>query len=180
MGKKYDIIWYDSIDSTNLEAKRTIRSLDNMSVIAALCQFDGKGQGDHIWLTEPGLNLTFTIVLKYASQFPAAEQKRISDLSAESVADYLKSHGIDAWIKAPNDLWVGERKICGMLINHGICGENLSWSILGIGININQEVFPPELPNPVSLSMLTGKKYDIKKELESFLEIFCTKKEGIL
>lgn len=145
-----DIIWLDVAESSNDEARKTIDSLDNLSVIAVRCQTKGRGQRTNIWETAPGKNLTFTIVLKNLAILPS-EQIAISQITALSVVDFLAMHGITAKIKLPNDIYVGGKKICGILIENSICSNKIVWSIVGVGININQTTFPSSLPNPTSI-----------------------------
>ena len=174
--KKYKIIWMDEVDSTNSEAVRRLESLDNMSVLAARCQSAGRGKDTHKWITAPGENLTFTIVLKY-SYFLAANQMLLSAAAAASVVNFLAGEGISAWVKWPNDVYVEKKKICGILIEHRIKGTQLKSSIIGIGINLNQTVFDPLVPNPTSVALLTGRKLDIDEALERFCGIFARKME---
>lgn len=173
MTNKHDIIWLDSVDSTNRYAREHISHLDNLSVVAAGEQTAGKGQGDHTWHSEAGSNLLFSMVLK-EPPVPAKEQKLISDTVAESLQDLLSRHGIEAWIKPPNDLWVGNRKICGILIEHSLIGRRISWSIIGVGLNVNQTIFPAELPNPTSMS-LEGGCADIMEILSEYIDIFISR-----
>ena len=155
MAKKHDIMWLDTVDSTNEEARRRISSLDNLSVLSAFRQTAGRGQRGSSWSSVPGENLTFSIVLKYgqAALMPlrATDQCAISELTALSVTDLLSSHGIEAKIKWPNDIYVEGRKICGILIEHSVRDSYLASSIIGIGLNVNQTVFDPSIPNPVSM-----------------------------
>ena len=174
--KKYKIIWMDEVDSTNSEAVRRLESLDNMSVLAARCQSAGRGKDTHKWITAPGENLTFTIVLKY-SYFLAANQMLLSAAAAASVVNFLAGEGISAWVKWPNDVYVETKKICGILIEHRIKGTQLKSSIIGIGVNLNQTVFDPLVPNPTSVALLTGRKLDIDEALERFCGIFARKME---
>ena len=150
MKNKADILWLDTAESSNDEARKAIDSLDNLSVIAVRCQTKGRGQRTNTWETAPGKNLTFSIVLKNLDILPI-EQIAISQITALSVVDYLKSHGIDSRIKLPNDIYVGRKKICGILIENSICSSKMKWSIIGIGINVNQTIFPSSLPNPTSI-----------------------------
>ncbi len=180
-GHKYNIIWLDEVDSTNSEAVRRLDSLDNMSVLSALCQTAGRGKDTHKWITAPGENLTFTIVLKYSASspssyppFPAANQMLLSAAAAASVVKYLGEKGISAWVKWPNDVYVGDKKICGILIEHRIKGNLLKSSIIGIGINVNQTIFDPLVPNPTSVALLTGKRFEIREEMNRFCEIFSS------
>lgn len=180
MEKTWGIKWYNELKSTVLTAQEALDHCDNMAVTAALSQTQGRGQGNHEWHSAPGENLTFSIVLKYAEgRFPAVTEKKVSDHTARSVVKYLASRGIEARIKLPNDIYVSDRKICGILIRHRISGSNLSGSSIGVGINVNQKSFPECLPNPVSMSMLTGMEYQLEKELKAFLEIFSENLEEL-
>ena len=171
------IQWYDCLDSTNLEVRRRLSELDNLSVIASKFQTAGRGQGTHTWLSPACENLTFTVLLRFGpegvSPLPATEAVRITQTATLAVFDFLAEEGIAARIKWPNDIWVGDRKICGMLIENILDGSMLSESIVGIGFNLNQKEFDPALPNPTSLSLLTGKEYDVPSSLERLHEIIC-------
>lgn len=155
MADRHDIMWFDTLDSTNEEVRRRIDSLDNLSVVAVRCQTSGRGQGTNSWESAPGENLTFSIVLKDLNILPK-EQIVISQITALSVVELLEKHGIEAKIKLPNDIYVGSKKICGILIENTLCSNKIRWSIIGIGINVNQTVFPTHLPNPTSILLETG------------------------
>lgn len=170
MTKTNDIIWLDETKSTNEYARRHIDRLDNLSVVAALSQTEGRGQGDHKWHSQKGLNLTFSVILKNP-QIKASRQIEISDTTAGAIVRLLESHGIQAWIKPPNDIWVNDKKICGLLIEHSLKADRISWTIIGIGLNVNQTSFPEELPNPTSMA-LEGHPSDIRDILQEFMEIF--------
>ena len=150
MKNKTDILWLDIAESSNDEARKAIDSLDNLSVVAVRCQTKGRGQRTNTWLSNPGENLTFSIALKNLDILPS-EQIAISQITALSVVDFLNLYGIDAKIKLPNDIYVGNKKICGILIENSIRGSQISYSIIGIGINVNQTEFPSSLPNPTSI-----------------------------
>ena len=150
MTKKHDIMWFKSLDSTNEEARRHISDIDNLSVLSALEQTDGRGQRGNTWTSNAGENLMFSIVLK--SPFLMAEDHfALNEIAALSVADFLSTYGIKAEIKWPNDIYVGEKKICGILIENSFRGKTISTSIIGIGLNINQRNFNVNLPNPTSM-----------------------------
>ena len=153
MTKKHDIIWLESIDSTNEEARRRISALDNLSVLSAVSQTAGRGQRGNTWSAKPGENLTFSIVLKYGPgatpEIRALDQSVISEITALSVVDFLAAHGIETKIKWPNDIYAGDRKICGILIEHSVRNGLLSSSISGIGLNVNRsEEHTSELQSP--------------------------------
>jgi BirA family biotin operon repressor/biotin-[acetyl-CoA-carboxylase] ligase len=180
MEQSYDnasVEWLDVIDSTNFELRRRMDSLDNLSVIAARFQTAGRGQGSHIWLSPEDENLTFSVLLRFGgtgiSRLPACEAVRITQMATLSVRSFLVTEGVESRIKWPNDIWVGEKKICGMLIENILDGNSVASSILGIGINLNQQTFDPSLPNPVSLSQLTGRHYPLKKTLLRIYEEIC-------
>ena len=164
-----EVIWYDVLDSTNNEAKRLISKLDNLSVIAAVGQSAGRGQGDHSWYSTPGKNITATVVLK-PNCLDAGDYLFVTRVTTLALLSYLASKGVQARIKWPNDIWVDERKICGILIENITVRGKMEACLIGIGLNINEEVWPENLPNPVSLKELTGKDYDVKTELGLLLE----------
>lgn len=170
MTKKNEIIWLNEVDSTNKYVRMHLDELDNLSVVSALSQTSGRGQGDHEWHSEAGQNLLFSILLKNPD-IPAARQSLISDAIAESVVQLLDNHGIEAWIKPPNDIWVGRKKICGILIEHSLRAGRISWSILGIGLNVNQTIFPDHLPNPTSMA-LESSGGNLEDILSEFMDIF--------
>lgn len=162
------IIWLDSVDSTNNELARHIADLDNLSVVAAREQTAGRGQGDHKWSSVPGENLTFSVLLKFPPMEPVEPSQLLllTQMITCAIREYLLEKGVDTRIKWHNDIYAGDRKICGILIENTFEGASLRSCIAGVGLNINQAVFPEDLPNPVSLSMLTGLKYDVGRELE--------------
>lgn len=164
-------IWSDSIDSTNSEALRRLPELPGGTVLATRDQTAGRGQRGNTWFTEPGKNLTFTIVLK-GLPLGGSQAVRLNYLSSVAVADYLDSRGVKAAIKWPNDIYVSGRKICGMLIENTLGpGGKLLASVVGIGINVNQKLFP-QLANATSLTLCTGEEYVLENELEAFLAHF--------
>ena len=173
MMHKHDIIWFKSIDSTNDEAKRSINDIDNLSVVSALSQSAGRGQRGNSWSSAEGENLTFSVVLKFGQEgFPALPADKsfvLIELASLSVIKLLDSHGIQARIKWPNDIYVGKNKICGMLVENVFCKSGLKSSIIGIGLNINQRNFDVNLPNPTSMLLEVAKQ----RCCNSLLSIIC-------
>ena len=182
MAKLPDIIWLESVDSTNNEVRRRLEGLDNMSVIAAKEQTAGRGQGDHVWTSQPGENVTCTILIRYRQEppFPASEAVRINECVCPAIVDLLARYGISAWVKPPNDIWVGDRKICGLLIENILKGKAIAVTILGIGLNVNQTEFPDWLPNPVSMALLTGRKQDVGTILTQLREAIVSRLRDLL
>lgn len=171
MTKKHDIIWLDTVDSTNEEVRRHISELDNLSVVSAFRQTAGRGQRGNTWSSEDGCNLTFSILLKNL-EIRAADQFVLSEIAALSVVDLLAIHDIDAVIKWPNDIYADKEKICGILIENSLRDSYISYSIIGIGLNVNQKTFDPSLPNPTSMALSSKGKKDERFELKSLLEEF--------
>ena len=169
------IIWLQAAESTNSELKRHIGTLDNLSIIAVREQTAGRGQGDHTWHSAPGENLTFSVLLRFGKDCPlaASEVLLITQMTTLAIRSYLLRRGVAARIKWPNDIWVGGKKICGILIENGLQDGWVRESIVGIGLNLNQRNWPPELPNPVSLSELTGRRYVPHRELAALHKEIC-------
>lgn len=168
-------IWLDSIDSTNSEALRRLPELASGTVLAAREQTAGRGQRGNSWFSEPGKNLTFSIVLK-GLPLSAPDAIRLNYLCSVAVAIFLEREGVKAAVKWPNDIYAGGRKICGMLLENTLGpGGSLLASVVGIGLNVNQTVFP-QLANATSLALCSGKEYELEQALEDFLAIF----EGLL
>lgn len=180
MKGEFSIIWLETVDSTNNEVLRQVETLDNLSVLAAREQTAGRGQRGNRWKSAPGENLTFSAFVRFGEPplppLPASAQFAISQAATLAVADALRERGIPARIKWPNDIYVGDRKICGMLIENRLEGVFVAHSVIGIGLNVGQRVFDPELMNPTSMSLLSGQDY----ALEPLLEEICGRLLGHL
>lgn len=173
MKNKYDIIWLDSVDSTNDEARRRIGTCDNLSVLSAVTQTAGRGQRGNSWSSVPGENLMFSIILKAPHmKVMACDQSVISQIASLAVTDFLAMHGLRAKIKWPNDIYVDDRKICGILIENSLRGDWINSSIIGIGLNINQRNFDVTIPNPTSMALEGAETPDLSVCLEEFMGIF--------
>lgn len=151
----FKVTWLNSVDSTNSEALRRIGELPSGTVLAAREQTAGRGQRGNTWFSEPGKNLTFSVVLKFPAGFLAAgDAFLLNCLCSVSVADFLSGFGVPASVKWPNDIFVGGRKICGMLLENGLIGSFVAHSVMGIGMNVFQTEFP--LVNATSLALALG------------------------
>ena len=171
-------IRYSIIDSTNDEAQRQIQNgvaPKGDFVIRADFQTDGRGQRGNTWHSTNAMNLMFSYVY-FPVKLEARHQFMLSQAAALSVAEYLKGKGVnDVSIKWPNDIYVGMKKICGMLIENTVSGHYIRYSIIGIGVNINQTQFPENLPNPTSLANNTGLQYNLDDEFSTIIEILRQK-----
>lgn len=152
-------------DSTNRELWRMIEAGETPeegTIVQAGLQTAGRGQGNTHWVSEAGKNLLFSILLKPLFLSPTLQfmlNKCIALAIRESMAVICEEHSF--LIKWPNDILTDGKKIAGTLIENRIMGKTYEISVAGIGVNINQCGFPPDISNPVSLKMLTGKDYDI-------------------
>ena len=163
------IIWLKSTDSTNNELRRRLDQSGDLTIVAAEMQSAGRGQGEHTWHSAPGQNLTFSILLRHRC-LKGSDALAVTSIMALGIRDYLLTKGIEPWIKWPNDIWVGEKKICGILVENTIHAGMIDFSIVGVGLDLNQTDWPAELPNPVSLKELTGQEYDTHEELQQLSE----------
>ena len=171
------IIWTDRVDSTNAELRRHLTGIDNLSTLAAREQTAGRGQGDHVWYSPAGEGLTFSVLYRYGEDGPdASEALCVTCATTLALRDYLAGKGVEARIKWPNDIWVGERKICGILIENSLEGKRLKESIVGIGLNLSCTSWPADLPNPVSLKELTGCNYKPEAELRLLHKEICRRR----
>ena len=158
------IKWHNIIESTNSAMEICKGELTHKEIWAARFQSAGKGQKGNVWCSDAGANLTFSIYFRHGN-IAAAGQFSISQAVSLGVCDYLAEKGVSASIKWPNDIYVGDCKICGILISNTVGGSLLKDSVAGIGINLNQVEFPDWIPNPISLKMITGNNYVIEDEL---------------
>ncbi len=153
--------------STNDEARNA--RYRHGDVVWAEWQSAGRGQRGHTWLCPEGLNITYSAILE-PTFLPAPEQFLFTEVAALSIVDALRDYGIEARIKWTNDLYVGDRKCAGMLIEHDLRGANLARSIAGIGVNINQREFDPSLPNPTSMALAAGREFDREEVLRCCID----------
>jgi BirA family transcriptional regulator, biotin operon repressor / biotin---[acetyl-CoA-carboxylase] ligase len=140
------------------------------TVIFSVSQTEGKGQQGNIWESESGKNLTVSVIL-YPYFLKPEKQFILNKIISLAVLDLVKLHvpvNMSPKIKWPNDIFVGDKKIAGILIENSIMGNRIENAIAGIGININQEKFTGNAPNPVSLKLITGKEYCIEDCLKDF------------
>ena len=160
------IYHFDITASTNDDARdEKYREGD---VVWADFQTAGRGQRGHEWHSRKGENLTFSVVLEPLF-VPIAEQFSVSEVVALSLVDMLAEYGIAAKIKWTNDIYVGDKKLVGILIEHSLSSSTLRRTIVGIGINVNQKEFDSALPNPVSMAQLLGQDFDLEEVLNCFL-----------
>ncbi|MCI1681187.1 MAG: biotin--[acetyl-CoA-carboxylase] ligase [Bacteroides sp.] len=133
--------------------------ISEFTTVTAQFQTAGKGQRGNGWESERGKNLLFSFIF-YPSFLEAKKQFILSQLISLAIKEELDQWTDCISIKWPNDIYWKEQKICGILIENELTGHQIDQSIAGIGININQDTFHSDAPNPVSLKQITGKEYD--------------------
>lgn len=177
------LIHITEIDSTNNYLKQLVYNQNVEEGTVVYCDFQtaGKGQRGNSWESEYGKNLTFSMVL-YPNEIKAKEQFIISQLVSLSIAECLSKHTDNITIKWPNDIYWNNKKICGILIENALESDFIKSSVIGIGININQEKFVSNAPNPISLKNITGEEYVLTNLLtgiqDSILHLYSQIKEG--
>jgi BirA family biotin operon repressor/biotin-[acetyl-CoA-carboxylase] ligase len=164
------IMRIQSPDSTNNYANSQIREneLPEGTVFLAYEQTAGRGQQKNFWESEAGKNLTFSIVL-YPEFLEISRQFMLSKVVTLGIYKALHKYVDSLKIKWPNDIYAGDRKLGGILIENSIMSGLLKNSVVGIGLNVNQTVFHSNAPNPVSLQILTNQHYDCEKILTEVL-----------
>ena len=144
--------------STNaLLADYEQESTDEVTVVTTDYQTAGRGQGGNSWESERGKNLLFSVLIHPTAVVPT-RQFTISMAVATAIATVLRKYMPQqpVTVKWPNDIYVGDNKICGILIETTIKGGELKDCIIGVGLNVNQRQFLSDAPNPVSIAQLTG------------------------
>ena len=169
-----------SIDSTNIYAMELVHKglALSGSCIRAHFQTQGKGQHGRNWESSAGLNLLCSYILelkqlKTGKIWTPADQIGFSAAVALGARAFFASFaGAETKIKKPNDIYWGDRKAGGILIENVVRGQSLTWSVVGIGINIHQMDFPNEAGNPISLKQITQENFELnilQKELSQHL-----------
>lgn len=160
----HNLITLNEVDSTNTFLKDAVSKstpLLDGTVILAEKQFAGRGQAENSWQSEPGKNLTFSILLN-SFFLPVDRQFELNKAISIALNDVLKKYFLhSAFIKWPNDLYIGNKKIGGMLIENIVQGNKIRHAIIGIGLNVNQEDFPANLKNITSLKQELHQDYNL-------------------
>lgn len=168
----------DTVDSTNRYVRDEAGTLwreacgRSMVAVTALHQTAGRGQRGNVWASEPGGNLLLSILVRPGASLEVAHQFRLSQAVAVALQAAMKCYGIDASLKWPNDIYVGNRKLAGILVELDYSGSFVEQAIIGIGLNVNQTEFPSMDRVPVSMKMLSGKEFTIDEVLDTVLDLF--------
>ncbi len=171
---KYEIYNFDKIDSTNSRLlKLADEGFPEGSVVVADEQTGGRGRFGRKWESEPMSNLLFSLLLRPV--FLERDEVFVLTFSAavavaEAIEDAAHVHPELKW---PNDVLLGSRKVCGILLESSFDSDRLNYVILGIGLNVNQTTFPDEIASKAtSLYLFAGRKYDRNEILSTILSRF--------
>ncbi len=173
---QFKIHHFDRLDSTNIHAHEMGRKgeLGNYDVIWADYQEKGKGQRSNVWVSNPSDNLLVSIVLKLDIDVPKAYF--LNKLVASIIYDLLDNMAVEGMsIKWPNDILIKGEKVCGILIENSIQGYQINQSIVGIGLNVNQLVFPDFERSATSLNKELGRQIHLRSILDALLDLFKKK-----
>jgi BirA family biotin operon repressor/biotin-[acetyl-CoA-carboxylase] ligase len=163
-------------DSTNNALARLVadnklknNSLSDFFALYTDYQTFGRGEGQNKWQSNRGENILLS--LYFIPPLPPSQQFEFNRFFSLTVRKTLANYIPGVKIKWPNDIYVNDKKIAGILIEHYISGDTMAGTIAGVGININQTLFDPLLPNPTSLKLETGSQYDIISLIHEMIDI---------
>jgi len=169
------LIELSSVDSTNIYAMKQIQEQIAVSGSCYRTDFQthGKGQHGRVWESSKGENLLCSYVLelktlKMEQNWGPKDQIGLSAAVALGAQAFFAAFaGDETRIKKPNDIYWRDRKAGGILIENILRGESWTWTVIGIGFNMNQTKFSSDAPNPVSLKQITGKQWEISSMQKS-------------
>ncbi|MFN7115644.1 MAG: biotin--[acetyl-CoA-carboxylase] ligase [Saprospiraceae bacterium] len=166
------LLHFTTLESTNTYATELLAKSKPIegTVISTFCQTAGIGQIGSKWESEPNKNLSFSLLL-YPTFLAPREQFRLNIAVSLSVQAFIAKYTQKTVkIKWPNDIYVGSRKICGILIQNSITTQALQSSIIGIGVNVNQLHFSENAPNATSLALETNREFPLPELLENLCQ----------
>lgn len=172
------IIRLATVDSTNRYMRDNASELwskhgeSGFVVVTAGHQTAGRGQRGNTWSSNAGENLLFSILVRPGETLEVSKQFLLSQAVALSIHDAMKCYGIDTLLKWPNDIYAGSRKLAGILLELDYSGAFVEQAIIGIGLNVNQEGFPPMDRVPVSMKMLWKRDFILDDVLATILDLF--------
>jgi len=165
----------ETTNSTNLLINEIVEKqqedgvrLPDFFCVATNYQTAGKGQGSKVWMSNKGENILASFY--FQSAILPNQQIYFNYFFALTIRKVLSQYIENVAIKKPNDIYAGDKKIVGILIEHHIQGDTLKYSVAGVGINVNQTQFDPALSQPTSLKLITGKEFSREKILEEIVQ----------
>ena len=175
------IIYLDKTDSTNTYAQErlALQDISEGTAFLAIEQTAGRGQEGNSWESEPGKNLTVSFIV-YPGFLAAERQFSFNKAVSLGIRDFIMDViPSEVTIKWPNDIYAGNGKIAGILIQNNVQGNRIISTILGIGLNVNQEDFVSDAPNPVSLKGIGGVTYDVENVLRDLCQYLDNRYEQL-
>lgn len=181
------LLFLHEVESTNTYAMNLLRNVNPLegTVVYTDHQTKGKGQRGAVWMSKLGQNLTLSVILKpgFLSRNDTFYLSKISALAVYDVlTDIFTTSQYDIKIKWPNDILINHKKVAGILIENSFATNALQYSVIGIGINVNQEQFDEFERIATSLHLIAGKTFDkmeVMKQVCGKLEKWYLKlKEG--
>ena len=169
MKKRY--IYIEEVDSTNHFLRDYQPQGEEMTIVYTDYQTAGRGQGTNRWESEQGKNITFSI-LTHPREVPVTKQFVLSMAGGMAVKDALDIYATGFSVKWPNDIYWHDKKISGTLIETSVSGKCINDCIFGVGVNINQQRFMSDAPNPISLFQILGRETDRMEVLRQIVERF--------
>ena len=166
-----EIVYFKEIDSTNRYARTLAREgAAHGTLVLADTQTAGRGRRGRGWISPAGESIAMSLILR--PDVPPAQVARLSLLTALAVANAIdRAAGLDARIKWPNDIVVGGRKVCGMLLEMDATPEKVESVVTGVGINVHQTQFDSEIEHSASsLDLLAGRRIDRADIVRAFLQ----------
>ena len=163
----------DVVDSTNRYLRDEAENLwvDGKEIVAVTArhQTAGRGQRGNVWSSKDGENLLLSMLVRPGNSLEVANQFLLSQAVAVSLHAAMKCYGIETRLKWPNDIYVGNRKLAGTLVELDYSGAFVDQVIVGIGLNVNQTEFPPMDRVPVSMKMLLGRDVSVEDVMRDVL-----------
>ncbi len=164
---KPTIIKFDSIESTSDLLKQQADAFPNFTIVSTDFQTKGRGQFDHVWDSNVGENLLFSILFKDHLDIL---QHRIKQIILDVLFTFFKTYDIQPRFKEPNDIYVDDKKVCGILIETKYEDQNLINIVVGIGLNVNQMSFGNY--KATSMKLILKNDFDVSCLLDQVITIF--------
>ncbi len=182
MKADFHLLHLSIVDSTNSYLKKIsdTQSFNVPVLLIADKQTAGRGQRENKWHSEFEKNLLLSLLIE--EKIPVEKSFYLSKITALAIYRLLKDEIENLYVKWTNDVYYGDKKIAGILIENSMKGENIIRSIIGVGVNLNETDFPSKLPNPISLKQITGKTYGVEdfgiKFYDEFRNLFSKFQQG--
>lgn len=171
----------DVVDSTNRYARDESTSIwkeaggSIIATVTAQHQTAGRGQRGNSWSSNSGENLLLSILVHPLNNLKVTEQFSLSQAVALAVHDAMQCYGVTTRLKWPNDIYAGNKKLAGILVELDYSGTFVEQAIIGIGLNVNQQQFPVMERTPVSMRMLLDKEFSVEDVLQNLLDKFSSR-----